>query len=208
MAYSQESDLYAFGIPRGGAPNPARALDSLTSSVCTLDSHGFSTGDPIIFRGAGDGGLPGGLTAGVTYYAQREAEHQFKVRATPTGSALTIVDATDPVVVFAPLPVDSAIAWADAMIDDMLTPHQVPLVAPVPEIIRMTSAELAAGRLLALTGAASKSLSEIVAGAQKRLERWSKGPAVPGADPDTRDNLAIGVSAQTGGRGWGTYGGL
>ncbi len=208
MPYSQESDLYAFGLPRGAAPSPARTLDSLLSDVCTLDCHGFATGDPIAFRGAGSGVLPAGLTAGTTYFAQRETEHTFKVRATAEGAALDITDADDPVVVISPLPIDSAIAWADAMIDDMLTPHQVPLAAPVPEIIRMTSAELAAGRLLALTGAASQSLSEIVEAAHKRLARWSKGPTVPGADPDTRDNLAIGVSTRCGGRGWTEFGGL
>lgn len=208
MPYSEIADLYSFGIPRGGLPVPARPLDSILSSVCTLDVHGFQTGDEIQFRAAGDGTLPAELAAGTTYYAQRESEHTFKVRATSGGSALSITDATDPAVVISPIDYASAIAWADALIDDMLTPHQVPLAAPVPALIQMTSAELAAGKLLAVHGVASKPLSDIVAAAQKRLERWSKGPTVPGADPDTRDNLAVGVSARCDRRGWGEFGGL
>lgn len=207
MPYSSRADLYAWGIPRGGLPNPAKPLDSLLSSTCTLDEHGFETGDAIQFRPAGDGTLPAELTAGTTYYAQRETPHAFKVRATPGGPAVSITNASDPVVVIAPVDYDSAIAWADAVLDDMLVPLQTPLTT-VPELVRMTSAELAAGKLLATHGGASKALAEIVAEAQKRIARWRAGQVPPGADPDTRDNLSTGVSSRCDSRGWNRWGGL
>jgi hypothetical protein len=215
VSYSDDSDLYAFGLPRGATPNPGRELFSLLSNTCTLDVHGFATGDEILFRAAGAGSLPAELTAGVTYYAQRESEHTFRVRATAEGTALAISDATDPLVVIAPLPIAAARQWADAIIDDALTGHAVPL-DPVPALVRMTSAELTAAKLGATSGATSKSLSETVDAALKRLERWRVGKPVDGAALDSHDNLAqLGAAAGptataclSGSESWRRFGGL
>jgi hypothetical protein len=198
VSYCSDADVYLFGVPRGSVPNPGRPLYSLVSDVCTLDAHGFETEDPIQFRAAGDGSLPAGLAAGTTYYAQRQSESTFKVRATPTGSALTITTATDPVLVLEVLDIASARAFADAVIDDVLTGHVVPL-SPVPQIIRITAAELSAGKLLAGKGAQSKSLAEVVDAAVKRLERWREGKPVEGASEDSRTNLASPGAASTAG---------
>jgi len=207
MAYSTVSDLYDFGVPRGATPNPGRNLDSLVSSVATLDVHGFTTGDPISFRAIGT--MPSGLVAGTTYYAEAVTESTFKVRATPTGSALSIGVAADPIVVIAPLNTDAAITWADAMVDDMLTDQTVPL-SPVPQIIRITSAELAAFRLVGSRSAQSRSLTDIMDRAQKRLDRWLAGRPVTGTADDTRDNLAVADTTPTTGAsdGWARWGGL
>ena len=218
MPYSSPSDLYAFGLPRGAIPNPGRVLSSAIDSVCTLDVHGFETGNEILFRPSGDGAMPSGLSAGVTYFAQAETEHTFRVRATAGGVAITFTDAEDPLVVIAPLNRAAAIAWADRMIDDMSTGQAVPFddtsLYPdgVPEIIRMTSAELAAGKLLAITGSASRSLSETVDAAVKRIGRWAQGLPVRGTPAASRANLAASAPpaavAYADPRGWKKYGGL
>jgi hypothetical protein len=183
--------------------------------VCTLDVHGFETGDAILFRPAGAGEMPAGLSAGVTYYAQAETEHTFRVRATAGGAAITFTDAEDPLLVVAPLNREAAIEWADRMIDDMSAGQAVPFddvsIYPdgVPAIIRMTSAELAAGKLLAMTGGASRSLAEVVDGAVKRIERWAKGLPVRGTPDASRANIAaVATSPVCDARGWRRFGGL
>ena len=217
MAYCSPSDLHAHGVPRGATPNPARVLASAVSNTCTLDDHGFATGDTITFRPAGDGAMPAGLVAGTTYYAQAETDHMFRVRATAGGAAITFtdVDPDDPIMVFAPLDKAASIAWADRMIDNMVTGQATPFddvaLYPdgVPDIIKFTSAELAAGHLLGVTGSASRSLADIVDAAQKRLERWSTGVPVRGTPDESRENLAVAATAPyCDRRGWSKYGGL
>jgi hypothetical protein len=215
MPYCTPSDLHAFGVPRGATPNPGRVLSSAIDSVCSLDGHGFETGDAILFQPAGDGAMPAGLSAGVTYYAEADTEHTFRVRSTAGGVAITFTDAEDPIMVVAPLNRDAAIAWADRLIDDMAAGQAVPFddasvyPAGVPEIIRMTSAELAAGKLLSVAGAASKSLSETVDAAVKRIERWSKGLPVRGTPTETRAQVATAATVPVcDTRGWRRWGGL
>jgi hypothetical protein len=215
MPYCTPSDMHAHGVPRGATPNPGRVLASALSNVCTLDQHGFETGDEVLFRPAGDGDMPAGLTAGTTYYAQLETEHTFRVRATAGGAALTFTDATDPLVVIAPLDKDAAIEYADRLIDDMVPGQAVPFddttLYPdgVPAIIRMTSAELASVKLLSGSGAASKSLADVADWAHKRLTRWSLGLPVRETPDQSRQNLAaVAVAPYEDRRGWSRYGGL
>jgi hypothetical protein len=185
-------------------------LASLVSGVCSLDVHGLDTGTAILFRAAGNGSLPTGLTEGVTYYAEALTEHTFRVRATPGGSAIVISTATDPVMLIVPLPIAEAIEWAEQVLYDSLPAHLVPLAQgdAVPQLLRITCAELAAGKLLALSGAASRSLSETLDMALKRVERWGKG--VPLRDPDApaRTNLAAASAPASDSRGWRRYGGI
>lgn len=215
MPYCSPADLHAHALPRGATPNPGRALASAVDSVCTLDQHGFATGDEILFRPTGDGAMPAGLALGTTYYAQYETEHTFRVRETAGGAAITFTDADDPIMVIAPLNRGAAIEWADRLLDDMIPGQAVPFddVALYPEgvppIIRMTSAELAAGKLLAMTGAASRPLADIVDAAIKRVERWAKGLPVRGTPAETRTNLAAVATVPVyDSRGWRRYGGL
>jgi hypothetical protein len=152
--------------------------------------------------------MPAGLSSGTTYYAERLTEHTFAVRATAGGSALTFTDAPDPVMVVAPLDVDSAIAWADALIDNMLPAHVVPITGDIPPIVKMSSAELAAGKLLAISGASSVSLSETIDAAMKRLERWGKGVPLRNPDAPAAAGLASpALASRTDSRGWRRYGG-
>ncbi len=212
MAYCSQNDLYAFGLPRGATPNPGRVLDSAESpGVCSLDVHGFATGDAVFFRPAGDGAMPSGLSEGVTYYAEALTEHTFAVRDTPTGSAVVFSTAADPIMVTAPLAVDEAIAFAKEVIDDMVPSHAPFADDAVPAIVRMTAAEIAAAKLLGVSGAASVSLTAIIDAASKRLERWSKGATVRGAPdaPEQHTNRAtVARSPFRDRRGWGTFGGI
>src|SRR6185295_16816878 len=104
------------------------------------------------------------------------------------------------------------------MLNDMTPAQAVPYddvaLYPdgVPAIIRMTAAELAAGKLLAGCGAASKSLSEVVDSATKRLARWSGGVPLRGTPEATRVNVAAPAptiaTTATDARGWKRFGGL
>lgn len=215
MPYCTPADLHSFGVPRGATPNPGRHLASALSNICTLDVHGFATGDEIMFRPAGAGVMPAGLATGVTYYAQAETEHTFKVRSTPSGAALTFSNAVDTLMVIAPLNIAAAISWADRMIDDMAAGQAVPFddvalyPAGVPAIIKMTAAELAAYKLLASSGSASRSLAEIADLAFKRIERWAKGLPVRGTPDESRANVAAAAAAPyVDRRGWSRFGGL
>jgi hypothetical protein len=156
--------------------------------------------------------MPSGLTANTTYYAQAESAHTFKVRATPSGAALTFSDADDPILVVTALDRDSCIAWAGAVLEDMLPAHVMPLEDPIPPIIRMTCAELAAGKLLSTAGGASASLVDIVDKATKRLERWAKGvPLRASADAPAPPAAGLAASATApfaDRRGWSRFGGL
>lgn len=207
--YCAPADLFAFGLPRGSTPNPGRVLSSAVGSVCALDVHGFITGDPVLLRPAGDGAMPTGLSAGVTYFVELTTEHTFRLRATAGGSAITWTDAVDPLIVISPLPVDAAISWGEQIVNNSLPAHMIPLIAPIPEIVKMTVAELAAGKLLALSGSASVSLSKTVDDAIARLARWSKGVPLRGPDGPPRTNLAVSATRPyCDRRGWNRFGGL
>lgn len=210
MPYCAPSDLYSFGVPRGATPNPGRVVASALSNVFTLDVHGFATGEPVLFAQAGAAALPAGLSLGTTYYALPLTEHTFQVSSTPGGSAVTFTDADEPLLVVSPLPVADAIAWAQEIINDSLPAHVVPISDDaVPAIVKMTCAELAAGKLLGLMGAMSTSLSDTVDRAQKRLARWAGGVPIRGAEvPPPANNAAAYVApCHTDRRGWGRYGG-
>lgn len=211
MAYCTQADLYRYALPKGSVPNPGRLVSSASASANTiaLGEHGFSTGDPCSFRSEAGGSLPSPLQAGVTYYAIVVDGDSFSVALTPSGSAIDLTTAGSRFVVIAPLPIESVIAWAERLIDDMLPAHLVPLADPVPDIVVMTCAELAAGKLVAGSGAASKSITEIVDAATRRVQRWAKGVPLRGAPATSHANLACSATAgYRDSRGWRRFGGL
>lgn len=205
-SYCTVSDLYTYGLPRGGLPNPARLIYEVNTSTGTfsLDEHGFEAGDAVTFReDAIDGVMPGGIVEGVTYYASRVNDSLFRVSASPGGSPIIPLSEGRRVMVATSIPTEGAIQWASEIINDMLPAHIVPIVGRVPEIVRMTAAELAIGKLMARQGAATDALSAIVANAQERLKRWGKGVPLRGPDSPPRANLAASASrAFTDSRGW------
>lgn len=210
-AYCAPSDLYAFGLSHGAVPNPGRPVDSAnaTANTITLDVHGFVLNDPVSFRAESGGSLPAPLVAGSTYYAIPVTESTFSVAAAEDGAAIDFTSAGSLFVVITPLPVDASIAWASRLIDDMLPAGVVPLAEPIPEIVRMTAAELAAAKLAGRGGFASKPLTEIADAARKRLERWAQGIPIRGDNAPTPTNLASAAAVPyVDSRGWGRYGGL
>ncbi len=203
MPYCTESDLYDFGIPRGAIPNGGRlAADppaSTSTNAIELDGHGFASGDLVAFRAEGGGSLPSPLAEGTTYYALPVNDTHFQVSLTDGGAAVDLTTAGSGVVVLTPLPIDAAIAFASALIDNMIPAHAVPLAEPYPPIVVMTCAELAAAKLAARSGSSSVSLTATADAARKRLEHWAKGIPLrgTGASAQTPTNLAQSAVAPT-----------
>jgi hypothetical protein len=85
-------------LPSSDGINTAAVTCTATSpGVCTLNSNGFYNNMGVVFGGTT---VPGGLTAGTTYYAQNVATNTFQVSSTiggapinfsSTGSAVTIL---------------------------------------------------------------------------------------------------------------------
>lgn len=62
-----------------------------STDACTKSAHNLHNGDPVTVSSSGT--LPGGLTAGVTYYVVSATADTFKLAATPGGSAVNISSA-------------------------------------------------------------------------------------------------------------------
>jgi len=211
MAYCTRADIFAHAIPRGALHNPASLVTVDTSADwLECDGHGFETDDELTFRADAGGSLPSPIVEGTTYYAIRVDDATFQVAASAGGTAIDLTTAGSNVLVHSEPPFDSAIAWAERVIDDMLPAHVVPLETPYPEIVTITAAELAGGKLLARYGSASRTLTEIVDAAHKRIERWGKGVPIRGTNSPDRAGLAMSAASTTTGRAhdWRTYGGL
>lgn len=209
--YCSAGDLYQFGLPRGALPNPGRlaAFVDATANTITLNTHGFAQDDPVSFRAEAGGSLPAPLGEGLYYFAAPVTDDSFSVALTASGAVIDLLTEGTRTIVIAPLPIAAAISWASRVIDDMLPAHLVPLALPVAEIVRMTCAELAAGKLLSRTGAQSKSLSEIVDAANKRLSRWALGVPIRGENAPAPANLATSATVPyRDSRGWSQFGGI
>jgi hypothetical protein len=211
MGYCDPADLYLYGLPRGAAPSIGRLAGSVSTSVDTIEvnAHGFSLNDTLTFRAEAGGSLPSPLVSGTTYYAVPVDDSHFKVASAADGAAINLTTAGSRIVVVAALSVDGAIDWASRVIDDMVPAHVVPLDSPYPEIVRMTCAELAAGKMMAMAGTVSKSLMDITDAANKRIERWAKHVPIRGTNAPAPANLAASATLPyADARGWSTYGGL
>lgn len=212
MGYCVRSDLYSFGLPRGTIPNPGRLVLSVdtTTNAMALGDHEFATDDPLVFRAEMGGSMPAPLVAGTRYYAIALTDGTFQVAAAQGGAAIDLTTAGSEVLVSSPLPVEESIEWGAGLIDQALVAHAVPLEAPYPPIVVMANAELAAAKLGLFSGGTSKSLTDIMAAAQKRLETWAKGIPVRGENnaPEQRTNLAVsGTVPYDDPRGWSRHGG-
>jgi hypothetical protein len=210
--YCSPADLYSFGLPRGSLPNAGRLAGGVntTTNAVELDAHGFSAGDPVTFRAESGGTLASPLQASVTYYAQPLTDSAFCVSITATGAAIDLTTAGSGLIVIAPLPIASAIAWASRILEDLIPAHLVPLDV-VPDIVRMTVAELAIGKLAGITGGTSKSLTDMVDSARNRLARWAKGVPLRGdanARPAAASCAQTAIAPFNDARGWHRYGGI
>lgn len=208
LDYCSESDLYAFGVPRGTLTNPARPVTAdASANTFTLDVHGFADGDEVSLRADPGGAIPAGLAAGVSYYAKRVSESVFQMAATAGGAAIDFTTAGSRLVVYAPINYGAAISWASRVLDEAMQGSTVvPLTAPIAEIIRMTCAELAAGKLMAGRNG-SRALSEVIDAATKRAAGWAK-KRVKGENEGKPAGLAVSASVPRCDRsGWTRFGG-
>jgi hypothetical protein len=215
-SYCTVADLYAYGLPRGALANPARLVQQAdpASDTLSLDQHGFALNDPLTLRAEGGGSLPAPLVAGVTVYAKPvpNSEALFQVAAAPDGPAINLTTAGSRILVTIKISREAAIVYGSALIDDMLPAHLVPLTAPYSPIVVITCAELANWKLLGSTGGSSKTFSEMIDAAKKRLDRWAKdavpirgenAPTISAAVP-----VAAAVGSASDSRGWNKFGGL
>jgi hypothetical protein len=183
MGYCTEQDLYRFGLPRGNVAHPSRLIGAVDVSAnrIALDSHGLSVGDSVQFRSVGGGVLPTPLAEGTDYFVVYASEWQFAVSATLGGTAVDLSAVGGSTAVLARLPIDHVIEKVSHIIDDMVPGCAVPF-DPVPEIVRVTCAELAAAMLVSMVGGVpTQPVSTLIDAAQKRLDRWAKGVPVAGA---------------------------
>jgi hypothetical protein len=213
--YCTTADLYANGLPRGSIPNPGRVVTAAnaTANTIPLGEHGFSAEDPLTIRSDAGGTMPAPLVSGTTYYAIPVTDDAFQVAATAGGAAIDITSAGSRFVVGAPINYAAAIRFASRLIDEMLVGHVVLVEGDeVPEIIKITAAEIAIGKLALGSGSVSKSLGQIVDEARKRLERWAKGTPLRAANrPASANTAAAGVTltaTSRDNRGWRRFGGL
>lgn len=209
--YCSEADLYTYGLPRGALPNPGQLVTAdATTNAFTLGEHGFELDHVVSFRAEAGGSLPAPLAAGTDYYVVPVNHYLFKVAATAGGATIDLTTAGQYVVVISAPPIAGAIEFGARVIDQALVAHPVPLEAPYPEIIVITNAELAIGKLL--NGAEGKSLAQMVEAAMKRVATWAKGVPLR-AGPATPDaaNVATSAPAPTtagGPSGWSRFGGI
>lgn len=190
---------------------PARLVAEADTAADTLelDAHGFSDDQAIQFRSVGGGSLPSPIAEATTYYVTSATDWTFQIAATVGGSAIDLTTAGTTFVVLAPLPVADVISKAERMVDDMAPAHAVPFASPVPDIVRMTTAELAAAELLAMTGGESASLTAVYDAARRRIERWARGIPIRGeAPPTTAQNAVTGTPSTTSLPDWRRYGGI
>lgn len=209
VSYCDESDLYAFGLPRGSLTNPARlVMVDAAADLLTLDVHGFVDDDEVSLRADAGGSMPTGLVAGVVYFVKRVSESTFQLAATAGGAAINATTAGARVVIYAPINLGAAIEWASRMLDDAMQGSTiVPLTAPVSEIVKMTCAELAAGKLMAGRNG-SRALSEVIDTATKRAAAWAK-KRPQGENAGKPAGLAASASVPyCDRRGWNRFGGL
>jgi hypothetical protein len=206
--YCSVADLYAHGLPRGSIPNRGRVAIAAnpTTDTIPLGDHALSPGDEFTVRpGPGGGSLPAPLVEDVVYFALPVNANTFKVADTAGGGPIDLTSAGSQIVIVTPINYAASISYASRLIDEMLVGHVlIEDGDPIPEIIRMTCAEIAIGKLALISGSVSKSLGEIVDYARKRLDVWAKGNPLRAKNKPAPANLATSAATMPIGdaRGW------
>ncbi len=214
-AYATARDLYTYGLRRGVLVNPGREVSSsiAATDVLTLDGHLFETDDQVTVRaveGAADAVLSAPLVAGTVYYVIRLTDSTFSLAATAGGAAINITSTGSSMMVKAELPVGDLLEAYSRFVDDFIPAHLVPLESPYPVTVVRIVCELAAAKLLSLSGQSSVSMTEAEVGAKAQLERWAKGMPIRDASATASANLAITSPLSVDVpdiRGWGAAGG-
>ncbi len=192
-------------------PNAGRLAGAVDETAGTIElaGHGLSLNDSVSFRAEAGGSLPSPLAAGVGYFAIPVDDDHFRVALSSGGAALDLYLVGARVIVIVPLPILAKIEWATEVMNDLLPAAIVPLTSPYPPIVRMTCAEIAAGALGFYSGGVSKSLTDMLDAARKRLERWARGVPIRGTNAPSPAGLSAAVIAPyADGSGWARYGGI
>lgn len=78
-------------IPLGATADPMPFTAEDSTDVITVDGHGWSDGQTIVFFDAGGASaLPTGITEGTIYYVRDATTDTFKVAATSGGAAIDL----------------------------------------------------------------------------------------------------------------------
>jgi len=179
---------------------------SVDTNSFELEGHGLGANASVSFRAEAGGSLTSPLVAGTRYYALVVDDDHFQVSLTSGGAAVDLLTTGSRVLLITPLPIDAKIEYASELIQDLIPSALLPLVQPYPRIVVMTCAELAAGALGYYAGEVSKSMSELLDLARKRLDRWSKGVPIRGTNAPVSAGLSMFSSRAA--RESGGYGGI
>lgn len=205
MGYCIQQDVYRF-VPAGilASQSVSRLVVAVASSdIFTLDGHGLELNQELTFRAESGGSLPSPMVAGTTYYAIPLTSNTFQISASLSGLALNITTAGSNTLVIPELPWTSWIAECDAMIDQTLVGHVVPITGTIPEPVRLYSACLLAMRVLAHVGASTSAVQGQLEFWSKQAEKWSRGVPLRGANVPAAGNLAVSYSGHRADpRGW------
>jgi hypothetical protein len=194
-------------LPFGSIVSSAAIVASslATSNVVTCDGHGLETNDAITVRAAEGGSLSAPLVEGTTYYVRRINASAFELAATVGGAAIDITsDAIEMMVIREPS-YDEHIEFYSRWADAFLPAHLVPLQAPIHPTVLGIVADLAAKKILAISGQDSKILDSAELASKAMLERFAAGLPLRGAAVTASANLAVTSSNLTAdARGWGS----
>jgi hypothetical protein len=203
MGYCARKDVYALGLTPEMFRRPARDVEGVTPSFggLVLRSHGFTADTPIVLAvlssstlGAPAAAVPGGLTAGVVYYAQPESSDVFSL-SMPGGSPIaSFADSGSGifgVIVDHGPYLDAAIDAATLVIDQYNRGHAAPIQAAV---LTMVCAFLAARIYVSAHAALNPAFTEALDKptfvsklVDKLFEIWLTGAPIPGAVDATPD---------------------
>ncbi len=207
-AYCVIADTYAYGVPRGGLPNPARPIAdvSTTANTLTCSGHALDDDDELRFRVESGGSMPSPLAAGTTYYAIPIDADRFSVASAAGGAAIDITTAGANFSVITALPWAKWIAWASDMVDQF-TPAHVSIEldgnGAYPPIVVACAADLVASRALSYTGTATVDMQARLKAANDALARRAKGVPIKGQPRAQRGNTAVRCSSTAADvRGW------
>jgi hypothetical protein len=192
-------------LPPGSIRPVGRLVDSVSvaANTLTLADHGLADDDPVTLRADAGGAMPGGLSAGTTYYAIVVDDATFGLSAAVGGAAINITTTGTNVILVRPVPMAKWIEDASAIVEQTVLAHVHPITGTVPVVIADYAASLAAQRALIWVGGATVDIERMILQTQKLAEQWAKGRPVLGAATLTSANRTTSVSIATADpRGW------
>jgi hypothetical protein len=201
--------VYRYGLPRGTLGSAARnvSVSSASTDLFELSSHGFEDDDVVTVRALEGGSLPAPLSSGVAYYVIRVTDDTFKLSATEGGAAIDLTTDGEGLMLGGALPIDEVLEYYSRFVDPFIPAHATPFDAPYPITVVATVAELAAAKLLYLSGQRSVAVGELEVAAKAKLERWATGIPLRDTNATAESNLAIVSTVTTTDddpRGWGS----